>query len=551
MEYISHFLVRLIGVVAIALAVVGCDPVTGTSPSDAAPDPEPEPVTYSISGHVQKGPFVQGTEVTVRELDSSLSPTGRTFTGTIADDTGRFTASGELDSPYAELSATGYYFNEVSGALSSGTLTLRAIVDLSDRTTVNVNLLTHLERERVETLVSGEASLADAKTQAQGEILSIFGISGSSIGDSEDLDIAQAGDANAILLAVSAVLQGDNTEAELTALLSTIAQDLAADGTVSDTGATNEIRQNAMNLDLAAVRSNVEQRYSDLGVTAEVGGFEAFVDSDGDGTVNWEAVSFTGLAPSGPGLVATVSPSLTWDAISGADFVEVQTAGSEAALSSAATVQASGSSHALSVSKGETVYWRIRPHFSVNGGYYGDWSPVQNFTVAAYTVGETGPAGGTIIYVDSAGDHAGWDYMEAAPSYTEWPMDQYAWGAHTQTTGATGTAVGTGASNTATIVAWLNANTDDTYGDVTSKTDRAAYLCDTLTVNNGGNTYSEWFLPSRDELRLMFDAGILSLSAYWSSSESNTHAAFNGSSTETWGIFKSAAQPAIRAARTF
>jgi hypothetical protein len=145
---------------------------------------------------------------------------------------------------------------------------------------------THLERERVETLVSGGASLADAKTQAQGEILSIFGLSGSSIGESEDLDIAQAGDANAILLAVSAVPQGDNTEAELTVLLSTIAQDLASDGTVSDTAATNEIRQNAMNLDLAAVRSYVEQRCSDLGVTAEVGGFESFVDSDGDGTVN-------------------------------------------------------------------------------------------------------------------------------------------------------------------------------------------------------------------------------------------------------------------------
>ena len=58
----------------------------------------------------------------------------------------------------------------------------------------------------------------------------------------------------------------------------------------------------------------------------------------------------------------------------------------------------------MSVSKGETVYWCIRPHFSVNGGYYGDWSPVQSFTVAAYTVGETGPAGGTIISVDTYGD---------------------------------------------------------------------------------------------------------------------------------------------------
>ena len=30
----------------------------------------------TVSGKVQKGPYVQGTEITVRELDSSMTPTG-------------------------------------------------------------------------------------------------------------------------------------------------------------------------------------------------------------------------------------------------------------------------------------------------------------------------------------------------------------------------------------------------------------------------------------------------------------------------------------------
>jgi len=34
----------------------------------------------TVSGKVQKGPYVQGTEITVRELDSSMTPTGNTFT---------------------------------------------------------------------------------------------------------------------------------------------------------------------------------------------------------------------------------------------------------------------------------------------------------------------------------------------------------------------------------------------------------------------------------------------------------------------------------------
>ena len=78
----------------------------------------------TVSGAVQKGPYIQGTEITVRELDSSMIPTGNTFTGTIDDNTGSFSIKGTLTNKIVELSADGYYFNEVSGSLSSAKLTL-------------------------------------------------------------------------------------------------------------------------------------------------------------------------------------------------------------------------------------------------------------------------------------------------------------------------------------------------------------------------------------------------------------------------------------------
>ena len=71
--------------------------------------------TVTLSGKVQKGPYVQGTEITVRELDSSMTPTGNTFTGPIDDSTGSFSIKGTLVYKIVELSAVGYYFNEVSG----------------------------------------------------------------------------------------------------------------------------------------------------------------------------------------------------------------------------------------------------------------------------------------------------------------------------------------------------------------------------------------------------------------------------------------------------
>ena len=52
--------------------------------------------SVTVSGKVQKGPYVQGTEITVRELDSSMTPTGNTFTGTIDDNTGSFSIKGTL-----------------------------------------------------------------------------------------------------------------------------------------------------------------------------------------------------------------------------------------------------------------------------------------------------------------------------------------------------------------------------------------------------------------------------------------------------------------------
>ena len=107
----------------------------------------------TVSGKVQKGPYIQGNEITVRELDSSMTPTGKTFTGTIDDNIGSFSVKGTLAYKIVELSADGYYFNEVSGSLSAAKLTLQALSDLTDSSSVNVNLMTHLEKKRVEYLM--------------------------------------------------------------------------------------------------------------------------------------------------------------------------------------------------------------------------------------------------------------------------------------------------------------------------------------------------------------------------------------------------------------
>jgi len=87
-----------------------------TSSSDnSTPTTDSTSSAITLSGKIQKGPYVQGTEITVRELDSSMIPTGNTFTSTIDDHTGSFSIKGTLTNKIVELSGDGYYFNEVSG----------------------------------------------------------------------------------------------------------------------------------------------------------------------------------------------------------------------------------------------------------------------------------------------------------------------------------------------------------------------------------------------------------------------------------------------------
>jgi len=235
----------------------------------------------TVSGYVQKGPFIQGTVITVWELDSNLVQTGKAFIGTIDDNTGTFNVRGNVVSPYVELSAVGYYFNEVSGSLSTAPLTLQALSDLTDNSSVNVNLMTHLEKKRVEYLIDAGSTFTTAKSQAQTEIMKIFNIENVSLGSSETLNISKSGDGNAVLLAISAILQSDKTEAELTELLSTINTDIRTDGSLDST-TTKATLATAMeylktrHIANVTIRDNIEDRYSNLGVSATIPAFESY-----------------------------------------------------------------------------------------------------------------------------------------------------------------------------------------------------------------------------------------------------------------------------------
>ena len=187
----------------------------------------------TVSGVSQKGPFVTGSTVTVQELNGeSLLQTGISFKGKISNDKGEFkVASINLASQYAFLEVNGYYRNEVTGQDSASPIIMNALADISDRENVNINLLTHLETDRVMHLVTVDGkSFAEAKEQARKELLGYFGIDGN-FGAAEDMSIFGQSDDSAALLAISIIVQGDLRESQFTERLARIAGDIA-DGTI-------------------------------------------------------------------------------------------------------------------------------------------------------------------------------------------------------------------------------------------------------------------------------------------------------------------------------
>jgi len=195
---------------------------------------KPDDIVYtydSVDGFVQKGPFLNGTSITLSELNANLNPTGRNFTSQIADNLGSFEITNVgLSSTYVMLRADGFYFDEVQNTNSASQLTLYALADLSEATALNVNVLSDLEKSRVDYLLSTGSSFKEAKSQAQTEILSTFEIHVDGMPVSEQLDISKSGDFNAILLAISVIVQGYLPVSDVSELLANFNTDFRNDG---------------------------------------------------------------------------------------------------------------------------------------------------------------------------------------------------------------------------------------------------------------------------------------------------------------------------------
>jgi hypothetical protein len=148
-------------------------------------------------------------------------------------------------------------------------------------------------------------------------------------------------------------------------------------------------------------------------------------------------------------------------------------------------------------------------------------------------IGDTGTAGGKVFYITDTGRHG----LEAAL------VDQsigIEWGCYGTVVGGTSEAIGTGNDNTAAINAQCGTGT-------------AASIAASYSLNG----FSDWYLPSKDELNLLYAqktvVGGFAEGIYWSSTEYDGSLAWlqDFSSGGQGGDGKDDAGIRVRAVRAF
>lgn len=156
----------------------------------------------------------------------------------------------------------------------------------------------------------------------------------------------------------------------------------------------------------------------------------------------------------------------------------------------------------------------------------------ENASVESTSIGQT-VGGGIVFYLDGTGQHG----LIAAESDQSTAI---MWSGDSVATGATQFAVGVGQQNTTLIVGVKGAG------------NYAAWLCDQLVLNG----YNDWYLPSKAELKLLYEqrnsVGGFTNDYYWSSTEFD--------SVKAWNIYfpygpqyyaKKTSLACVRAIRTF
>ncbi len=258
-----------------------------------------DPETVQVTGSATDGPYIDGSKVTIVQLDSAFNPTDKTIIQW-TDSLGRYSAELPAKTNF-KASISGFHFDEIAGQPSEAPIDLLA----SFRTGVvpdeyNINDVTHLVADRILHLAETDPgrTFSEYSSTARDEFFSELDmmIVGSGVCHPHEMDVISGSStcndpllgvellfrqyahdvANATGAAVAPTLQGFfNNSALYFGQTGTLPNDVK-DG----------LRAAALNLDVSAATLNLQAYLDAQGELAETPNADNVLDQDMDGIVN-------------------------------------------------------------------------------------------------------------------------------------------------------------------------------------------------------------------------------------------------------------------------
>lgn len=223
-------------------------------------------LNVAISG-VAEGPFANGATVSLSGVDvASMTLTGTPLATTVSSDLGNYKVSGNIGSAVASVEVNGSFLNFTQGEPAVATAGLKALSDLRERSELNVNILTRLEYDRVQYLVSTMGlSFTAAKNRAEKEVLAALGMPQDSV-LFEDISFYDRTSAASKLLAASTVFLMDRTVADVEASIAAVAADIATDGSWDDMSMKAVLGDIAYSLDVGYSTSVLSEKNQNVDI---------------------------------------------------------------------------------------------------------------------------------------------------------------------------------------------------------------------------------------------------------------------------------------------
>ncbi|EIV1896375.1 hypothetical protein L7E99_004590, partial [Vibrio parahaemolyticus] len=272
----------LLTALTVPLALTGCGGSSDGHNNDSGQQ-------YQFGGAVQKGPLQPGSVVTINELNQDFQPTGRSYTTQIEDYEGNYSAKERFSTPYAELVAHGYYYNELTNHADEQ-MSMSAFVDMNATTQVNFNVATAAMKQSVMAQVQAGTEFTEAVDKATSDLLKLYSYDPEQWANEinfYNVNLSNAGDTSTVLLVISASTLTMATDNGLTLeqQIEKIGQVLLAPKSIQFAEMKQALTQYSLALYKTAAYENTQKYYADNGLDFDIPHVDYFIDIDGDGVL--------------------------------------------------------------------------------------------------------------------------------------------------------------------------------------------------------------------------------------------------------------------------